>query len=196
MGEDVDDFVVKTKSKTDQIIRDYTAVASNMYQGVSVLDPNGNLRDTYSILLDISKIYKEIQEEDKQRGTNRAQALVEELGGKNRSNIASSILLNGDVLESVYNSSQNDYLNSADQELDKYLDSIDGRLAKLHNRLQELAAVSIDSTWLKNMIDFGTKAVEVITSLSKSFGGLNLVIGGLVGGLLQRSGYGKLLVVA
>lgn len=196
MGEDVDDFVVKTKSKTDQIIRDYTAVASNMYQGVSVLDPNGNLRDTYSILLDISKIYKEIQEEDKQRGTNRAQALVEELAGKNRSNIASSILLNGDVLESVYNSSQNDYLNSADQELDKYLDSIDGRLAKLHNRLQELAAVSIDSTWLKNMIDFGTKAVEVITSLSKSFGGLNLVIGGLVGGLLQRSGYGKLLVVA
>lgn len=195
MGEDVDDFVVKTKSKTDQIIRDYTAVASNMYQGVSVLDPNGNLRDTYSILLDISKIYKEIQEEDKQRGTNRAQALVEELAGKNRSNIASSILLNGDVLESVYNSSKNDYLNSADQELDKYLDSIDGRLAKLQNRLQELAAVSIDSTWLKDMISFGTRAVEIITSLSKSFGGLNLVIGGLVGGLLQRSGYGKLLVV-
>ena len=49
MGEDVDDFVVRTKSKTDQIIRDYTAVASNMYQGVSVLDANGNLRDTYDI---------------------------------------------------------------------------------------------------------------------------------------------------
>ena len=79
MGEDVDDFVVRTRSKTDQIIRDYTAVASNMYQGVSVLDPNGNLRDTYDILLDISKIYSEIQAEDKQRGTNRAQALVEQL---------------------------------------------------------------------------------------------------------------------
>ena len=72
MGEDVDDFVVRTRSKTDQIIRDYTAVASNMYKGVSVLDPNGNLRDTYDILLDISKIYNEIQAEDKQRGTNRA----------------------------------------------------------------------------------------------------------------------------
>lgn len=79
MGEDVDDFVVRTRSKTDQIIRDYTAVASNMYKGVSVLDPNGNLRDTYDILLDISKIYSEIQAEDKQRGTNRAQALVEQL---------------------------------------------------------------------------------------------------------------------
>jgi hypothetical protein len=65
MGEDVDDFVVRTKSKTDQIIRNYTAVASNMYQGVSVLDPNGNLRDTYDILLDIAEIYEEIQKEDK-----------------------------------------------------------------------------------------------------------------------------------
>jgi len=72
MGEDVDDFVVRTKSKTDQIIRDYTAVASNAYKGVSVLDSNGNLRDTYDILLDIANIYKEIQAEDKKNGTNRA----------------------------------------------------------------------------------------------------------------------------
>lgn len=80
MGEDIDDFVVRTQSKTDKLIRDYTAVASNNYQGVSVLDDNGNLRDTYSILLDISKIYKEIQKEDKALGgRNRAQALVEAL---------------------------------------------------------------------------------------------------------------------
>jgi hypothetical protein len=81
MGEDVDDFVVRTRSKTDSLIRDYTAVASNNYQGVSVLDDNGNLRSTYDILLDISKIYKEIQAEDKLAGTNRAAALVESLAG-------------------------------------------------------------------------------------------------------------------
>ena len=49
MGEDIDDFVVRTQSKTDKIIRDYTAVASNNYQGVSVLDENGGLRSTYDI---------------------------------------------------------------------------------------------------------------------------------------------------
>lgn len=80
MGEDIDDFVVRTQSKTDKIIRDYTAVASNNYQGVSVLDNNGNLRSTYDILLDIAKVYKEIQEEDKALGgRNRSQALVEEI---------------------------------------------------------------------------------------------------------------------
>jgi hypothetical protein len=79
MGEDIDDFVVKTRSKTNSIIQDYTAVASNNYKGVSVLDDNGNLRDTYNILLDIAKVYEEIQAEDKKAGTNRAQALIEEL---------------------------------------------------------------------------------------------------------------------
>lgn len=49
LGEDIDDFVVRTKSKTDQLIRDYTAVRSNNFQGVSVLDDNGNLRSTYDI---------------------------------------------------------------------------------------------------------------------------------------------------
>ena len=38
LGEDVDDFVVQTSSKTQKIIKDYTAVASNAYQGVDVLD--------------------------------------------------------------------------------------------------------------------------------------------------------------
>ena len=49
MGEEVDDFVVRTHSKTDQIIRDYTAVASNAYKGVSVLNDDGTLRNTYDI---------------------------------------------------------------------------------------------------------------------------------------------------
>lgn len=192
MGEDVDDFVVRTKSKTDQIIRDYTAVASNAYKGVSVLDENGNLRDTYDILLDISKIYKEIQEEDKQRGTNRAQALIETLAGKNRSNIVASILQNGDILEAVREDSLNDFKGSADEELGKYLDSIEGKVAQFKNRLQELASVSIDTTWIKNIVDFGSSALSVVTSLSKQFGSLNIVLGSIAGFALQKSGLGIL----
>ena len=84
MGEDIDDFVVNTRSKTNSIIQDYTAVASNNYKGVSVLDDNGNLRNTYDILLDIARVYEEIQEEDKKLGErNRSQALIEELAGTN-----------------------------------------------------------------------------------------------------------------
>ena len=190
MGEDVDDFVVRTRSKTDSIIRDYTAVASNAYKGISVLDSNGNLRNTYDILLDISKIYKEIQEEDKKYGTNRAQALIETLAGKTRSNIAASILLNGDILEQVYQASQNDYLGSAEQENAKYLESIEGRIAKLQNRLQELAFTGFQSGTIKPIIDFLTTAVQLATQLVEQVGLLPALIGSIGGMVLQFTGHG------
>ena len=82
MNEEVDAFVKSTNSKKQQIIKDYTAVASNNYQGFNILDENGNYKNTYNILLGISKIYKEIQEQDKKLGTNHAVALVEELAGE------------------------------------------------------------------------------------------------------------------
>ena len=189
MGEDIDDFVVRTRSKTDQIIRDYTAVASNMYQGVSVLDPNGNLRSTYDILLDISRIYKEIQEEDKKNGTNRAQALVEQLAGKNRSNIAASILSNPKMLEDVYNASQTSQ-GSAQQELDKYLDSITGKLQKTTNLLHEMAATTLDSDGLKIILDIINALLSGVAALTEEFGGLNMVIGAVSAVALQKRGLG------
>ena len=189
MGEDIDDFVVRTKSKTDSIIRDYTAVASNAYKGVSVLDANGNLRNTYDILLDIAKIYKEIQAEDKKNGTNRAQALVETLAGKNRSNIAASILQNPEMLEEVYEKSK-DSAGSAQQELDKYLDSITGKVTKLQNAIQQLSFNVIDSEPLKVIIDLLTGAVKLVNTLVEHVGSLNLVIGGAAGILTTKFGKG------
>lgn len=113
------------------------------------------------------------------------------MAGKNRSNIASSILLNGDVLEQVRNASANDYVGSADQELEKYLDSIDGRIQKLQNHLQELAAININSDWLKTMISLADSAVQVVSKITKSVGGLNIAIGAVVGTLTSLSGHGK-----
>lgn len=126
MNEEVDAFVKATNSKKQQIIKDYTAVASNNYKGFDILDDNGNYKNTYEILLGISKVYKEIQEQDKKLGTNHATALIEELAGKNRSNIASAILQDPTQLEAVKKSSE-EALGSAQKELDSYLDSIDGR---------------------------------------------------------------------
>lgn len=126
MNEEVDAFVKATNSKKQQIIKDYTAVASNNYQGFDILDNNGNYKNTYQILLGIAKIYKEIQEQDKKLGTNHATALIEELAGKNRSNIASAILQDPTQLEAVKKSSE-EAMGSAQKELNSYLDSIDGR---------------------------------------------------------------------
>lgn len=79
MGEDTEDFVVTTTSKMDETIRNFTAVASNNFEGVSILDDNGNYRSTYEILQDIADIYDEIVASDKEFGTNKLAGLLEAL---------------------------------------------------------------------------------------------------------------------
>lgn len=161
LGEDVDDFVVQTEAKKRKIIKDYTAVASNDFKGVDILNKNGNLRDTYDILLDVSKIYKEIQATDKKLGTNRAQALVEELAGKQRSNIAASILENPEMLESVYKSALNS-AGSAQHELNAYLDSISGHIEKLKNQWQSLWASDNSREIINFFVDLGSGILKVV----------------------------------
>ena len=85
LGEDTSDYVVATKAKKQQIIKDYTAVASNGGKGVDILDENGNYKNMFEIMKEIGSIYAELQAEDKQHSTNRSMALIEELAGSNHS---------------------------------------------------------------------------------------------------------------
>lgn len=190
LGEEVEDYVVMTTAKKRQIIKDYTSVASNAGLGVDILDANGNLKNTYTILLEIAKVYKEIQKEDKQFGTNRAQALIEEIAGKNRSNIAASILENPELLASVYESAQKSE-GSAEEELDKYLESIEGKLAKFQNKLQQLESTFISNEAVKFIIDSGTTILSVVDSIIERLGGVPTSIGLIAGALSALKNVGK-----
>lgn len=192
LGEETDDYVVATKAKKQQIIKDYTAVPSNNGKGVDILDENGNYRNTYSILKDISEIYSEIQKQDKAMGTNRAQALIEELAGKNRSNILSSLLTNGSLLEQVKETSEHSD-NSALEENQKYLESTEAKIAQLQTQLQELATVTINSDMFKGVIDTATAFLNIVTQILDKLPLLSTAIGGLVGFKLSQAGLGKQL---
>lgn len=78
LGEDTSDYVVQTTAKLQQKIKQLTATETNK-EGVNIVDPNGSLKSTYQILLEISKVYKDIQDMDKKTGNNRAATLVEVL---------------------------------------------------------------------------------------------------------------------
>lgn len=176
LGEDTEG-VVQTRSKLNETIKNYTAVASNEGKGISILDDNGNLRNTYEILLDISKIYKEIQEEDKKYGTNRASALVETLAGKNRSNIAASILLNPETLESVYEDSKNKSKGSAEKENEKQLESLENHFTRLQNSADKFWTTFINS----DVVKFVTKVLDVLlkweTTLTETVGTIPQIVG-------------------
>ena len=59
-GEDTSDFIVQTASKVNDSFKAFTGVASNNFKGISLLDENGNLRDTYDVLQDVADIYDEM----------------------------------------------------------------------------------------------------------------------------------------
>lgn len=175
LGEGVDDFVVRTESKTRKLIMDYTAVASNGFRGVDIYDDNGNLRSTYQILQDIADIYKEIQKEDKQAGTNRANALVELLAGKNRSNIAASILTNPDTIREAYEAAQNAE-GSAMRENEKYLTSVEAHMTQFKNAVDELINDLVDSGFINDIIDIGTKVINGLDKMVNTIGGFGSLL--------------------
>lgn len=178
MGEDVSDYVIQTKSKKQQIIKDYTAVKSNDYKGVDILDDNGNLKNPYESLKDIAKIYREIQKEDKEAGTNRATALIEELAGKQRSTAAAGLLLNGDILEAAYEQGLNSS-GIAQKELEAELDSIDGKLTAIKNTADEFWTNLLDEGVVKDFISFGDVQLRILNSFIDLAGALPGVNGGL-----------------
>lgn len=108
---------------------------------------------------------------------------------KNRANILASILQSPDVLEEAYASALSAD-GSAQKELDKYLDSITGKIAKLQNQLQELVTTTIDSEAVKGLIDFGTTLLSLLTDLIDKAGVLG-TLGGIGGIILGAKNVGK-----
>lgn len=191
LGENTDDYIVGTKSKINEQVKAFTAVASNEFKGVSLLDDNGNYRSTYEILQDIADIYDEIQETDKKYGTNHEQGLLELLAGKNRSNIAASILQNGEMLRDVYESSQMS-AGSAQEENEKYLDSVNGKMAQMKNEFQEIAFSTLDSDSLKGLISGATKFLDILNKIIEAIGSLPTLLSAAFAGFSTFKGYGLL----
>lgn len=177
LGEETDGMIT-TVSKLRDTIMDATKAASKDGKGFDILDSNGNYKSTYSIMQGLSDLYDDIVKKDKELGTNNLNLILETIAGKNRSNIAASILQNGDMLRSVYEDAQNSE-GSAEQELQKYLDSIDGKIAQLQNRVQEFWSKVIDSEVIKNGIDLLTTLVKGATDFVDTIGVLPTLFTGI-----------------
>lgn len=96
---------------------------------------------------------------------------------KNRSNIAASILQNGEMLRSVYEDAQHSE-GSAEKENQAYLDSLDGRLQLLQNRAQEFWYNVINSDALKTIVSGATSVLEVVDKIVDKIGILPAILTG------------------
>ena len=179
IGEDTSDFIVQTASKINEEFKAFTAVQSNDFKGISILDENGNNRNTYEVLKDVAEIYSEIVETDKKFGTNHLNGLLELIAGKNRSNIAASIIQNKDILNSVYEDAKKSE-GSAMEENQKYLDSISGHLDQLKNKWQEVWVDTANRDQVNFFVDLGKSILDVVDNiglLQTALGAIGLLYG-------------------
>lgn len=181
LGEETDGMIT-TVSKLRDTIMDATKAASSDGKGFDILDSNGNYKSTYEIMQGLADLYDNIVKKDKELGTDNLNLLLETIAGKNRANIAASILQNGDMLRSVYEDAQNSE-GSAEKELNSYLDSIDGKMAQLENRAQEFWFKVIDSETIKNGIDLLSTLLKGATDFVDTVGLLPTILTGVAAAL-------------
>ena len=130
-----------------------------------------NFKSTYQILKELSEIWDDL--------TDITQAnILEMIGGKRNSNVVAALLENFTVAENALKTSA-DAAGSALAENEKHLDSIEGKVSQFKATFQELSTNLIDSSFVKQIVDFGTgllSALNAVAKLIESVGGLNTVL--------------------
>lgn len=158
-GEDVDGYIQNTSQLRD-LIKNQTKVASNDFKGFDLLKDDGSYKNPYEFLLGLGKIWSEIGSTD--GGDLKQASILEKIAGKNRANIVSSILQKPEMLEKVYNETQNSE-GSALRENETQLDSIQGKVDQLTASFQEMWNTSISSDFIKGLVDAGTQITNLVT---------------------------------
>ena len=175
-GEDTDG-VIETVSKLEKKVKELTAVNGKL--GVSILDVNGNYKDTYEILQEIADVWEEIGEADKNDGMNRQAALLEALAGKVRSQTLASLLQNPDMLREVYESSKVSE-GSAQRENEEYLASIEAHIQILTAKWQEFWNSAINRDQINWILDRAGDLLDIAKEIG-TIPTLGVLVGGGIG---------------
>ena len=148
--------------------------------GVDILTDTGSYRSTYDILLDISKVWKDISDVDQA-------ALLEIIAGKTRSNTAAAILSNTKDLEEALLAAQ-EAEGSALRENEKYLDSIQGKIDQFNNAVQTMWSNTLDDDMVKGVVELGTELVKIVDN----FGLIKTLVMAIGTFLIQKNFKGDL----
>lgn len=145
MGEETDNLASSTSKLRDEL---------KSLTGVDIMLDDNTYKDTYTILLEISKVWDQLSD------VSQANVL-EKLAGKTRSSVVAGLLQQGETLEQVYKDSQN-ASGSALKENQKYMESIQGHLDILTNKWQKMWDSAINSNTVNMFIDFGSIVLDLV----------------------------------
>lgn len=153
---------------------------------VDIMADANNFKSTYQIMKEISEVWGSMAEVDQA-------ALLKLIAGKRNANVVTSLITNfKDAEEAMKVASE--ATGSATAENEKYLDSIEGRKAKLRAAFESISADFFESDFLKGVITSFTTIVELADKLVSTLGALPTLIGAISAALsLKNVGLFKLV---
>lgn len=135
---------------------------------VDLTDANGEFKSTFDILKGIGEKWQDLN-------SMQQAMLAEEVAGKNRANVFTSIMQNYEQLENAL-STLSQSSGSALKEQEAYMNSLAGKINALKESFTGLSMDMIDSNFVKGIVDGATSGVSAIRDLIKNFGAMPTAI--------------------
>ena len=178
MGESTDDLADST-SKLREEIKGLT--------GVDIMADEDTFKSTAEIIKEIGAVWNQLSD------VSQA-ATLEKLAGKNRASTVAGLIENYETIDKVIEAASNAD-NSALDENQKIIESIDGRIQQLSNRVQEFWYNLVDDSVVKSAVSALTTIVEGGTKLIDTFDTLPTLLAAIGAGLSFKN-IGKCYVSA
>lgn len=142
-----------TEVEYDSIVK---ALTDN---NVALTDSNGELRNTYDILLDLSQVWKTLSE-------NEQAALAKTLSGTRQQNVFTSLMTNfGEATGAM------DRMASSEGALSKandvYLNSVQAHIQQLKNAFTEFSQSTISANAIKDVVELAKSLLSLASALMK-----------------------------
>lgn len=179
LGESTDDLAGSTAKLQAEI---------KGLSGVDIMESPTQFKSIYQVFDELATVWDKLT--DVQQAT-----IAEKLGGKNGLNTVYSLISNFQTARDVMDEAAESE-GSANKELGRAMDSIDGKLAQLSATFQEFANNVLDSDFVKTILDLLNKLgqglayiLPLAEKLLPILGGIGAVkIGSKLKGLLGGSG--------
>ena len=145
--------------------------------GITLMDEQGQIKSTYEIFSELAEVFPRL---DKNTQTYYASLI----GGKTQVDVVTAILKNFNTAIEATDTAINS-AGSAMTENEKYLDSIQGKIAALTSEFQKFWTEGISSDSVKNVVSLATGFLKLVNDL----GGLPTILTGVVGIIATLKGY-------
>lgn len=153
LGESIDDLV--STADLDRYMRAF---------GIAVTDATGELRATYDVLNDLSKIWNDLSTTDKA-------SIAEKLSGNRQQNIFLSLMNSFDSARQVVSDIDKSTGLLADA-TEMRVDSIQGKVNQLKATLEEMSQKLLNSTLVKTAVTVAGGLVTVLEKITDLLGGI------------------------